>query len=313
MDKESKIMIAGSRGMVGSAVCRLLKSLNYKHIIPVSREDVDLTRQDDTLAFLKRIRPQNVIIAAAKVGGILANNAYPAQFLYENLMIQTNIIHSAYLVGVEKLLFTGSSCIYPKYAQQPIKEDSLLSGPLEPTNEAYAIAKIAGIKMCEAYYRQYSCKFTSLMPCNLYGYNDNFHSQNSHVIPGLIQRFHKAKINNEPSVTCWGTGTPKREFLFIDDLASAVIFIMDHYEGSDFLNVGTGTDVSVKELAEIIAQIIGYKGKILWDTSKPDGTPRKVLNIDPIMALGWCPQTSLREGLEKTYRWFLSHQNEVRK
>ena len=306
-------MIAGFRGMVGSAIHRLLKSRNYQQIIPVGRDKVDFTRQDDTLGFLKRIQPDYLIITAAKVGGILANNSYPADFLYDNLMIQTNLIHSAYLTGVKKLLFTGSSCIYPKYAQQPIKEEYLLTGSLEPTNEAYAIAKIAGMKMCEAYYQQYECRFISLMPCNLYGYYDNFHPQNSHVIPGLILKFYNAKINHESSVSCWGTGRPKREFLFVDDLAAAVVFAMDHFDGPGFLNVGTGSDVTVKWLAETIADIVGYKGQILWDTSKPDGTPRKLLNVDRITSLGWHAQTPLREGLEKTYSWFLNHQSEVRK
>ena len=313
METESKIMITGSHGMVGSAVLRLLKLQDYKHLIPVSRNEVDLTNQADTMAFLKREGPEYIIVAAAKVGGILANNSYPADFLYANLMIQTNLIHSAHVIGVKKLLFLGSSCIYPKYAPQPIKEESLLGGPLEPTNEAYAIAKITGIKMCEAYSRQYGCTFISLMPCNLYGFNDNFHPDNSHVIPGLIQKFHRAKVNNEPHVVCWGTGRPKREFLFVDDLASAVVFATEHVNSTDFLNVGTGVDVTVKELAETVSKVVGFKGEILWDKSQPDGTPRKVLNIDRITSLGWHAKTSLGEGLEKTYNWFLRHQSKIRR
>ena len=312
MNKESKIMIAGARGMVGSAVLRYLRSQNYTNILPIGRENVDLTRQRPSLALIKRERPEYIIIAAAKVGGIMANNNFPAQFLYDNIMIQSNLIHGAYLYDVKKLLLIGSSCIYPKYAPQPITEEQLLTGSLEPTNEAYAIAKIAGIKMCDAYAKQYGANFISLMPCNLYGPGDNFHPENSHVIPGLIHKFHYAKLNSDPCVTCWGSGTPKREFMFVDDLASAILFALKNYDSIGPLNVGTGREISIKKLAETIARITGFSGQILWDSSKPDGTPRKVLNIDQLTRLGWSYRTSLKEGLTETYNWYVEHQNGVR-
>ena len=298
--------------MVGSAVHRLLQSQGYSNILPVARNQVDFTIQADTLAYLEREKPEYLIIAAARVGGIIANNTYPANFLYENLEIQTNLIHGAYLTEVKKLLFTGSSCIYPRDAPQPIREEALLSGVLEPTNEAYAIAKIIGIKMCDAYKKQYGCNFISLMPCNLYGYGDNFHPQNSHVIPGLIQKFHLAKKNNDNSVTCWGSGKPRREFMFVDDLASAVLYAMNNYNGPGHLNVGIGSDVTIRELANLICEIVGFRGEILWDRDKPDGTPQKLLDIGRIKSLGWSPKTLLKEGIEKTYDWFLNHGDKIR-
>jgi GDP-L-fucose synthase len=255
------------------------------------------------------MRPQYVFVAAAKVGGILANATYPADFVYQNLMIQANVIHSAFETSVQKLLFLGSSCIYPKLASQPICETALLTGKLEPTNEAYAIAKIAGLKMCEAYCTQYGCNFIGAMPTNLYGYHDNFHSENSHVIPGMIHRFHNAKIENASTVTCWGTGSPQREFLFVDDLAEAAVFLMDNFDGPGFLNVGTGEDIAISDLADLIANTVGYEGEILWDSSKPDGTPRKVLDISRLQALGWQYRVTLEQGLESTYDWYCRNCN----
>ncbi len=313
MEKTSKILVTGSRGMVGSAVIRALNRKGYENIIAIARADADLTNQYDTLSLLKKIKPDYMIIGSARVGGIGANSTYPAQFLYDNLMIQSNLIHSAYQVGVKKLLSLGSSCIYPKFASQPIEEEELLTGLLEPTNEPYALAKIIGIKLCDYYFREYGCQYISAMPCNLYGYGDNFNLENSHVIPALMQKFHDAVEENRPSVTCLGSGSPLREFLFVDDLADALLFIIKKFKGPGFLNVGTGSEVTIKVLAEAIADITGFKNEILWDNTKPDGTPRKVLNSTKLHELGWEHKNNLEDGLKKTYDWFLKNQNVYRK
>ena len=313
MEKTSKILVTGSRGMVGSAVIRALNRKGYENIIAIARADADLTNQYDTLSLLKKIKPDYMIIGSARVGGIGANSTYPAQFLYDNLMIQSNLIHSAYQVGVKKLLSLGSSCIYPKFASQPIEEKELLTGLLEPTNEPYALAKIIGIKLCDYYFREYGCQYISAMPCNLYGYGDNFNLENSHVIPALMQKFHDGVEENRPSVTCLGSGSPLREFLFVDDLADALLFIIKKFKGPGFLNVGTGSEVTIKVLAEAIADITGFKNEILWDNTKPDGTPRKVLNSTKLHELGWEHKNNLEDGLKKTYDWFLKNQNVYRK
>ena len=307
MEKDSKIYVAGHRGMVGSAIVRRLTKDGYTNLILRTRQELDLLDQQAVQQFFEQERPEYVFLAAAKVGGILANNTYRAQFIYENLQIQNNIIHSAYRYGVKKLLFLGSSCIYPKMAPQPIKEEYLLTGPLEPTNEPYAIAKIAGIKMCEAYNAQYGTNFISTMPNNLYGPHDNFDLQTSHVLPALIRKFHEAKVNHRPYVEIWGTGTPRREFLHVDDLADACVFLMQHYNDSQFVNVGVGEDISIKELALLIQDIVGYQGELRFDTSKPDGTPRKLLDVSRLHALGWKARIPLREGIHQTYQWFLEH------
>ena len=306
MQKDSKIFVAGSKGLVGSAIVRKLISEGFQNILISSIEEVDLTNQDSTRKYFEVNKPEYVFLAAAKVGGILANNTYPAEFIYDNVMIESNIIHSAYLTGVKKLLFLGSSCIYPKFAEQPIKESSLLTGELEPTNEPYAIAKILGIKMCQSYHRQYGVNFISAMPTNLYGINDNFDLNNSHVLPALIRKFHEAKINNLPSVDLWGTGSPYREFLFVDELADACYFLMQNYNEPEIVNIGTGEDITIKELADLIRSIIGFNGEIIWDTTKPDGTPRKLLDVNKLNSLGWKSCLSLKEGIEKTYKWYLS-------
>jgi GDP-L-fucose synthase len=306
MEKNSKIYIAGHRGLVGSAIVRKLTANGYSNIITQTRSELDLLDQQAVTDFFATEKPDYVFLAAAKVGGIMANKTYPADFIYENLQIQNNIIHNAYRVGVQKLLFLGSSCIYPKLAPQPIGEDSLLTGPLEPTNDAYALAKIAGIKMCQSYNQQYGTNFISVMPTNLYGPNDNFDLETSHVLPALIRRFHEAKQNNIPSATLWGSGTPMREFLHVDDLAAAVTFLMQTYTGSDIINIGTGKDVTIKELAETIQNVVGYTGTIEWDTTKPDGTPRKLLNVDRLHNLGFKHTISLHEGIEDTYQWYIN-------
>lgn len=311
MEKNSKIYIAGHRGMVGSAIYRKLQKEGYNNIITRSSTELDLRIQSDVEGFFEHEKPEYVFLAAAKVGGIVANNTYRADFLYENLQIQNNIIHSSYLSGVKKLMFLGSSCIYPKLAPQPLKEDYLLTGPLEPTNEPYAIAKIAGIKMCDAYRSQYGCNYISVMPTNLYGYNDNYHPQNSHVLPALIRRFHEAKINNTPQVTIWGTGTPKREFLFADDLAEACYYLMQNYDEEGLVNIGTGEDISIKDLALLIKDIIGYEGEINFDTSKPDGTPRKLMDVSKLHSKGWHHKIGLRDGIKLAYEDFLSHQSNL--
>ena len=308
MEKNSKIYIAGHRGMVGSAIHRKLQKEGYNNIITRSSSELDLRVQSDVEEFFEQEKPEYVFLAAAKVGGIIANNTYRADFLYENLQIQNNIIHSSYLNGVKKLMFLGSSCIYPKLAPQPLKEDYLLTGPLEPTNEPYAIAKIAGIKMCDAYRSQYGCNYISVMPTNLYGYNDNYHPQNSHVLPALIRRFHEAKINNTPEVTIWGTGSPKREFLFADDLAEACYYLMQNYDEEGLVNIGTGEDISIKDLALLIKDIIGYEGEINFDTSKPDGTPRKLMDVSKLHSKGWQHKIELKDGIKLAYEDFLAHQ-----
>ncbi len=313
MDKHSRIYVAGHRGMVGSAIVRRLQQLGYTQLILRTRQELDLLDQAAVRQFFRIEQPEYVFVAAAKVGGILANNTYRAQFIYENLQIQNNIIHSAYESGVKKLLFLGSSCIYPKFAPQPMKEEHLLTGPLEPTNEPYAIAKIAGIKMCEAYWDQYGCRFISAMPTNLYGPNDNFDLETSHVLPALIRKFHEAKVHSKPYVEVWGTGKPRREFLHVDDLADACVFLMNHYEEKQFVNVGVGEDISIKELAELIRDIVGYSGELRWDTSKPDGTPRKLLDVSRMEALGWKAKISLEEGIRMTYEWFVNQELRTKK
>ncbi len=304
----AKIYIAGHRGMVGSAIMRCLQRNGYTNILGATSKELDLRDTAATNRFFENERPEYVFLAAAKVGGILANDTYPADFLYDNLMIQSNVIHASYKTGVKKLLFLGSSCIYPKFAPQPIQESSLLSGYLEPTNEAYAIAKIAGIKLCQAYMRQHGCRFISAMPTNMYGYGDNYHPQNSHVLPALLRRFHEAREEGREEVTIWGTGSPLREFMFSDDLADACYFLMLHYEESDLINIGTGQEISIFDLAQLIAKIVGYQGKIVFDTTKPDGTPRKLMDSSRLHALGFQHKVSLQEGIEKTYRDFLKNQ-----
>lgn len=307
MNKDSKIYMAGHSGMVGSAITRKLKAEGHTNLIMKELDELDLMNQAATLAFFEKEKPEYVFLAAAKVGGILANNTYRAQFIYENIQIQNNVIHAAYLTGVTKLLFLGSSCIYPKLAPQPIKEEYLLTGLLEPTNEPYAIAKIAGIKMCQAYNDQYSTDFISVMPTNLYGPSDNFNLETSHVLPALIRKFHEAKVENKPSVEIWGTGSPLREFLHVDDLADACYFLMQNYSENEFLNIGTGKDLTIKELALLIKEIVGYKGELTFDASKPDGTPRKLLDVSRLHAAGWKEKYSLRDGLEMTYKWYLEN------
>lgn len=307
MQKTSKIYVAGHRGMVGSAILRKLQQEGYTNIITRTSRELDLRNQQEVERFFHQEQPEYVFIAAAKVGGILANNTYRAEFIYDNIMIQTNIIHSAYKYGVKKLLFLGSSCIYPKNAPQPMKEEYLLSGYLEPTNEPYAIAKIAGIKMCEAYRSQYNCNFISVMPSNLYGPKDNYDLQNSHVLPALIRKFHEAKINKSPEVIVWGTGKPKRELMYVDDLADACLFLMQKYDGHQFVNVGTGQDITIAELAMTVKKIVGYEGKIIFDTTKPDGTMRKLLDLSRIHSLGWKHKINLEEGIKATYQDFLEN------
>lgn len=305
MDKSSKIYVAGHRGMVGSAILRNLKQNGYENFVLATSTELDLRNPQAVNDFFSTERPEYVFLAAAKVGGIYANNTYPADFLYDNLMIEANVIHSAYRYGVTKLLFLGSSCIYPKFAEQPIREDSLLSGYLEPTNEAYAIAKIAGIKLCEAYHKQHGCRFISVMPTNMYGLGDNYHPDNSHVLPALLRRFHEAKETAAPEVKIWGSGKPLREFMFSDDLADACVFLMNYYEDPQLINVGTGEEVSILHLAEIIKEITGCKSKITFDATKPEGTPRKLMDSSRLHALGFRHKTSLREGISVTYQDFL--------
>ncbi len=305
MEKRSKIFVAGNHGMVGSSIVRTLQQKGFQHIITASHNELDLTNQNETEDFFEKIKPEYVFVAAAKVGGIYANNTYKAQFLYENLMIAANTIHSAYKTGVSKLLFLGSSCIYPKYAPQPMKEEHLLTGELEPTNEGYAIAKIAGLKLCDTYRFQYGCNFISVMPTNLYGINDNYHPENSHVLPALIRRFHEAKIKNLPEVVVWGTGSPKREFLFADDLADACVFLMQNYSDYGWINIGSGEEISIAELAAMVKEVVGYQGKLVFDTTKPDGTPRKLLDVSKLHNLGWKHKTPMKEGLKITYQDFL--------
>ena len=307
MDKNAKIYVAGHRGMVGSAIARKLQQEGYKNIVTRTSGELDLRDQTSTKDFFKQEMPEYVFLAAAKVGGIVANNTYRADFLYENLAIQNNVIHNSYLNGVKKLMFLGSSCIYPKLAPQPLKEEYLLTGLLEETNEPYAIAKIAGIKMCEAYRAQYGCNFISVMPTNLYGYNDNYHLENSHVLPALIKKFHEAKMNNSDSVTIWGSGEPKREFLFADDLAVACFFLMHNYNEKELINIGTGQDLTIRKLALLIKKIVGFQGELIFDVSKPDGTPRKLMDVSKLHTLGWEHKTELEEGLKLTYDNYLEN------
>ena len=307
MDKKAKIFVAGHNGMVGSAICRELRKNGYDNLILKDSKELDLRNQQMVNDFFKKIQPEYVFLAAAKVGGIMANSTFKADFIYDNLMIQNNIIHSSFKFGVNKLLFLGSSCIYPKMSPQPIKEEYLLSGYLESSNEPYAIAKIAGLKLCEYYREQYQSNFISLMPTNLYGFNDIFDLNNSHVLPALIRKFHEAKINNTAHVELWGSGNPLREFLFVDDLAEACLFMMINYNESMPLNIGTGKDLSILDLAETIKNIIGFSGSIKWDSSKPDGTPRKLLDVGKVNSLGWQAKTKLSEGIKKTYEWYIQN------
>lgn len=306
LEKDAKIYIAGHRGMVGSAIRRELEQMGFHNFLFRTSAELDLRNQQAVIDFFEQEKPDYVFLAAAKVGGIIANNTYRADFLYDNLAIQNNVIHQSALNGVKKLMFFGSSCIYPKFAPQPLKEEYLLTGKLEPTNEPYAIAKIAGLKLCEAYHDQYACNFISVMPTNLYGLNDNYHPENSHVLPALIKRFHEAKQNELPSVTLWGSGTPKREFLFADDLAKACVFLMENYNDREFINIGSGEDLSILDLAKMVRKIVGYTGEILFDSKKPDGTPRKLMDVSKLNALGWSSSTKLQEGIEIAYRDFVS-------
>lgn len=316
-----KIFVAGHNGMVGSAICRKIAKVSDVTVLTAPRKELDLLSQSAVQNFLKKEKPDVVILAAAKVGGIYANNEYPAQFIYENLQMQNNIIHGSHLAEIQNLLFLGSSCIYPKLASQPMEEDALLTGKLEPTNEPYAIAKIAGIKMCESYNRQYGRDYRSVMPTNLYGPGDNFHSDNSHVLPALLLRFHMAKINGDSEVVVWGSGAPKREFLYVDDMADASLFVMELDEEiyrsktsamQSHINVGSGHDVSIAELATMIAQVVGYEGQIVFDKSKPEGSPRKLMNVDLLKSLGWKKDINLLDGIEQTYSWFIENQNSLR-
>jgi GDP-L-fucose synthase len=312
LSNDSQIYVAGHRGLVGSAIVRALTARGYTKLLVRTHRELDLTDQAAVTQFFQKERPQAVVMAAARVGGIHANNARPAEFIRDNLLIQDNVIDAAYQAGVAKFVFLGSSCIYPKLAPQPIKEDSLLTGPLEPTNEWYAIAKIAGLKMCQAYRRQYGFNAISLMPTNLYGPGDNFDLQNSHVLPALIRRFHEAKVRGDASLTVWGTGTPRREFLHVDDLADAVIYLLNTYNGEAIVNIGWGEDVTIRELAEVVASVAGFRGRLEFDSSKPDGTPRKLLDTSRLTALGWTPKIKLKAGIESTYAWFKDHTAEAR-
>jgi GDP-L-fucose synthase len=321
VDKQAKIYLAGHRGMVGSAIYRQLVDVGYENIVVRTHAELDLTDQASVKQFMEQERPSQVILAAAKVGGIHANNEYPAEFIYQNLMMEANVIHQAWQVGCKSLLFLGSSCIYPKFAEQPMQESALLTGVLEATNEPYAIAKIAGIKLCESYNRQYGVDYRSVMPTNLYGENDNFHLENSHVIPALIRKFHDAKVSNSPTVNVWGTGKAMREFLHVEDMAAACLHVMTlnkaQYQSCtesmlSHLNVGTGEDVTVRELAETIQDVVGYPGQISWDSTKPDGTPRKLMDISKLKSLGWRPRIDLKAGLARTYQWFVEHQGQFK-
>ena len=307
ISKDSKIYVAGHRGMVGSSIQNKLIECGFSNFITRTSKELDLTIQADVDSFFEVEKPEVVVLAAAKVGGIMANIESPATFLYDNLMIQNNVINCAYKYGVKKLLFLGSSCIYPRLSPQPMKEEYLLDGKVEPTNEGYAIAKIAGMKLCEMYNRQYGTDYISVMPCNLYGYNDNFDKTRSHVVAATLRKFHEAKVNNAPEVTIWGTGKARRELLFTDDMADACVFLLENYSGNDFFNVGMGTDISITELSEMVADIVGYKGKMVYDRTKPDGMPQKLMDCSKLEKAGWKYKTSLREGLEKTYKWYLAN------
>ncbi|WP_447641643.1 MULTISPECIES: GDP-L-fucose synthase [Chitinophagaceae] len=308
MEKDSKIYVAGHRGMVGGAIKRQLEKQGFTRIIGKYSSELDLRNQQAVFNFFEQEKPEYVFLAAAKVGGIMANNTYRAEFLYDNLMIEANIIEAAYRNGVTKLMFLGSSCIYPKLAPQPLNESALLTGPLEPTNEPYAIAKITGIKLCEAYRDQYGCNYISAMPTNLYGIGDNYHPENSHVLPALIRRFHEAKENGTSTVTIWGTGTPLREFLYADDLAEACLYLMQHYDGKELVNIGSGKELTIRKLAETIKEVTGYKGSIDFDQSKPDGTPRKLMDVSKLANLGWTYHTELEEGISLAYEDFLKYE-----
>lgn len=304
MQRESKVFVAGHRGLVGGAIVRALAAQGFSNILTAASQDLDLRDSAATRAFFERERPRYVFGAAAKVGGIVANDTRPAEFIYDNLMIEANMIHAAWQVGVEKMLFLGSTCIYPKLAPQPLKEDYLLSGPLEPTNEWYAVAKIAGIKMAQAYRKQYGCNFISAMPTNLYGPGDNFDLQSSHVLPALIRKFHEAKLSGAGEVVVWGSGTPLREFCHVDDCAAACLHLMDHYDAADIVNIGQGSDISIAGLAALVREVVGFTGDIIYDSSKPDGTPRKLVDASRLFALGWRPTISLEQGIRETYAWF---------
>lgn len=312
IDSTAKIYVAGHRGLVGGAIWQELIARGFTNLIGATSSELDLRDRSSVFAFFEKHKPEVVIDAAAKVGGILANDTYPAEFLSDNLLIQVNIMDAANSVDVEKLLFLGSSCIYPKFAEQPIREDSLLTGALEPTNDAYAIAKIAGIMQVQASRKQYGRHWISAMPTNLYGPGDNFHPQNSHVLPALIRRFHEAKLSGASEVVLWGSGTPRREFLFVEDLAKACIFLLENYDSPDTINVGVGEDISIRELGELVAQVVGFEGVITQDLSKPDGTPRKLLDVSKLKSLGWDPQVLLLEGITRTYAWFLENENALR-
>lgn len=306
MEKDARIYVAGHRGMVGSAIVRALIQSGFRNLIVRTSHELDLRNSETVAAFFAEATPEYVFLAAAKVGGILSNSSFPADFIYDNLAIQTNVIHQAYVRGVKKLLLLGSSCIYPRECPQPIREEYLLTGPLEPTNQWYAVAKIAGIKLCQAYRKQYGCDFISVMPTNLYGQGDNFDLQTSHVLPALLRKFHEAKAISTPPIL-WGTGSPRREFLYVDDCADACVFLMKHYSDSTVINLGVGKDIAIAELAEMIAEVVGFKGEFRWDSTKPDGTPRKLLDCSRINSLGWYPKISLREGLALTHQWYLEH------
>jgi GDP-L-fucose synthase len=312
MEKNAKIVVFGHRGLVGSAIVRKLKADGYTNIVTRTREELDLIDQKAVEEFFAKEKPEYVFLAGARVGGIMANNTYPAEFIYQNLTVEVNVIHSAHIHKVKKLLFLGSSCIYPRLAPQPMKEEHLLTSELEPTNAPYAISKIAGIIMCQSYHRQYGDNFISVMPTNLYGPNDNFHPENSHVLPALVRKFHEAKENKLPKVSMWGSGSAKREFLHVDDLAAACVYLMNTYNDPSIVNIGTGEDVSIKELAEEIKNIVGYEGEITWDLSKPDGAPRKLLDVSNIHGLGWKHSVSLEEGLKNTYMWFKENTGNLR-
>ena len=307
MNRNSKIYVAGHRGLVGSALVRRLEALGYGNLVYRTRAEMDLEDPRAVREFFEEERPEYVFLAAARVGGIWANDTYPADFIRSNLVIQLNVVDAAWRTGVEKLVFLGSSCIYPKHAPQPIREEYLLSGTLEPTNEPYAVAKIAGIKLCESYNRQYGTRFVSVMPTNLYGPGDNFDLKTSHVLPALVRKFHEAKLAGAPEVVVWGSGQPRREFLHVDDMADACVYVMQHYESSDIINIGCGQDVSIAEAAELVRETVGYEGRIVFDRSYPDGTPRKLLDVSRLNALGWSPSIPLERGLAETYAWFLEH------
>ena len=307
MEKDAKIYVAGHRGLVGSAIVRQLRNQGYENLLLRTRVELDLTSQLEVRGFFRSETPDYVFLAAAKVGGIHANDTYPADFIVDNLAIELNVIRAAYKNGVKRLLFLGSSCIYPKQAPQPLREEYLLTGPLEPTNEPYAVAKIAGIKMCESYNRQYGSEFVSVMPTNLYGPNDNFDLENSHVLPALIRKFHEAKERGDDKVVVWGTGSPRREFLYVDDMAAACVFVMNRDGYTDMVNIGVGEDIQIRDLARLVGEVVGFEGEIVFDPDKPDGTPRKLLDVSRLQALGWSAKTGLREGIEETYRWYLKN------